>query len=57
MAVRKRGYTGNWNRKHYIALRGDVAVEEAMDVSLIQSTVSETDGRSGRNALTGAAQT
>jgi alpha-D-ribose 1-methylphosphonate 5-triphosphate diphosphatase PhnM len=25
--------SGNWKRKHYIALRGELAVEEALDLS------------------------
>jgi len=30
---RKRGDTGNWKRKHYIANRGELALVEAMDLS------------------------
>jgi hypothetical protein len=33
MALSKREDTGSWNRKHEIALRGELALEEAMDLS------------------------
>ena len=33
MTLKKRGDTGNWNRKHWIALHGELAWEEAMDLS------------------------
>jgi hypothetical protein len=31
--LRKREDAGNWKRKHLIALRGELALEEAMDLS------------------------
>jgi hypothetical protein len=33
MALRKTECTGNGKRKHYIALCGEMALEEAMDLS------------------------
>jgi hypothetical protein len=33
MTFRKREDTGNWKRKHYTALCGELAWEEAMDLS------------------------
>jgi hypothetical protein len=31
--LKKRGYTGNWKRKHNIAFSGELALEETMDLS------------------------
>jgi len=33
ITLRKRKDTGNWKRKHYITLCGELALEEAMDLS------------------------
>jgi len=33
MTLRKKKDTGNWKRKHYIALCGELALEETMDMS------------------------
>jgi hypothetical protein len=32
MTLRKRKDTGNLNRKHWIALHGELSIEEAMDL-------------------------
>jgi hypothetical protein len=33
MILREREDTGNWKRNHYIALSGELALEEATDLS------------------------
>jgi hypothetical protein len=33
MTLRKSEETGNWNRKHYIPVCGELALEETVDLS------------------------
>jgi hypothetical protein len=41
MTLRKKEDAGNLNRKHYFALCGKVALEEAMDLSKTENGMNE----------------
>jgi hypothetical protein len=38
MSLRKREDIGNWKRKHWLTLCGELTLEEAMDLFLTQAT-------------------
>jgi hypothetical protein len=44
MSIRKRENAGNWKRKHYTAICGELALEAAIDLSYDKLQVNEHKG-------------